>query len=126
MAPRDPNDRRHVPMKARLDQWALVRHSKLALEAVELGVSWSLKCLIISDARLPGEISLDALKRAKASAAATAARIQGQLPLHHKGRPVGIMPPQMAARALAMYDQLAVLEVETAEEIMAGRHGSTS
>lgn len=99
------------------DVWKLVCRSELGRQAVVRNISWSLKCAILHDKKLPHQVNLDELVRGKASAERTAAKIQNGEPLERNGRNIGVMSPENARLALKMWDALLVREAETQAEI---------
>ena len=117
--PREPTP------EEKLKVWQAVRHSPMAHQAAKLGVAWSFKCAILNDGLWPHEISLNALVARKASASATAARIQAGQPLTLNGKTIGAMKPALTATALPMFDTLAVQEAQTAAEIAEHSTGSS-
>ena len=104
---------------ARWCVWQTVRTSPLALDALEAGVAWSLKCAV-QDGKQPGEIALAELIRRRTSADETATAIGDRRPVPHNGRMLTFSEHNRAL-ALKMWTNLLCNESDTAAEIRRAR-----
>jgi hypothetical protein len=75
-----------IDWAARRRHWEHVRLTRLASDAIEAGVAWSLKCAIRGDGRQAHEIDLGELIRRRRNAEDTAQAIGDGAPVFHRGR----------------------------------------
>lgn len=101
------------------NRWVQVSKTQLARDAAIKGVSWSLKCLILNDGKLPEQIDLRALVMEKASAERTADAIREGREIPWRGALVKFTPTN-AAMALSMWENQQKKEIETQHEINYG------
>ena len=101
--------------KARWRHWEHVRLTRLASDAIEAGVAWSLRCAVL-DGRQAHEISLAELVRRRRNAEATAQAIGDGAPVFHRGRTLTFSESNRAL-ALKMWANQLRYEDDTAAEI---------
>ncbi len=77
-----------IDWKARWRHWEQMCLTRLATDAIEAGVAWSLRCAVLGDGRQAHEISLAELIRRRRNAEDTAQAIGDGAPVFHRGRPL--------------------------------------
>lgn len=100
----------------RWEVWKAVSRSRLAAEAAEMNVAWSLKCAILHDGKLPDQVSLTDLAAGKRSAERTATKIRSGEGIEYKGRILHFTDDNAAA-ALSLWKAILQREPETQAEI---------
>jgi hypothetical protein len=114
-------NKNHDTQAEREMYWQRVKHSPKALEAVALGVAWSLKLAVLFENQPISTVSLPALVEAKDRARRTAERFQSGQSLTHwrDSRDMGAPTPAVADAALRLWRGLLLQEAETEAEILA-------
>jgi len=100
-------------------RWRLWQHiclTRLATDAIEAGVAWSLRCAVLRDGKQAHEINLAELVRGRRNAEATAQAIGDGLAVLHRGRPLTFSESNRAL-ALKMWAHQLRYEDDTAAEI---------
>lgn len=105
-----------VDARVRWQLWEHIRVTRLAADAADAGVAWSLKCAVLQDKKQAHEIDLAELIRRRNNAEETAHAIGEGAQVFHRGRAL-TFSESARALALRMWTNQLRNESDTANEI---------